>query len=120
MELVPLLVIVWLHFVSDFILQTHEMAINKSKSNVWLTKHIVAYTVPFVIVFGTTYAIINGVLHWMTDWCSSRTNSYFWAKGDTHNFFVSVGADQAVHMTTMILTFIWLQPTILPWLKLLT
>ena len=108
MELTPLILIILLHWLSDFFLQNDQMAQNKSTSNKWLSIHIAVYMVPFMVFFGWKYALLNGALHWITDWCSSRGAKYFWEKGDVHNFFVVVGADQAVHYLCLILTYVWL------------
>lgn len=97
------LAIVWMHFICDFLLQNDSMAINKSKSNYWLTVHILAYSAP-MCVFGLKYAIVNGILHWITDYISSRMTTKLWLAGKRHWFFVVIGADQAVHMSCLLLT----------------
>lgn len=106
--MVDLLLIVWLHFLSDFILQTDSMAMNKSKSNAWLGLHVLVYSLPFLLVFGWKFALVNYLGHFATDWISSRVTSRLWQKGERHWFFVVIGADQAVHLSTLLLTYQWL------------
>lgn len=126
MGIYDILLIIWAHFVADFMLQNDKMAQNKSTSNIWLTNHIMVYSAamlgimaPFVyfmdaanshiqLLWLLVWVAINGALHWITDWCSSRATSYLWQKGDRHNFFVVVGADQAIHLSTMVVTWAWL------------
>jgi len=98
-----LIVIFWLHFIADFILQTDEMALNKSKSFKWLSLHALTYGIPFLL-FGWKYAIINSAAHWLVDCVTSRITAYLWSKGERHWFFVVIGLDQAIHMTILVLT----------------
>ena len=118
------------HWVSDFILQSGWMATNKSKSNLALSAHIITYTTSLMVVVCApivlfTYispaytsaaqmsiiasliiwALINGVFHFMTDYYTSRWTSRLWQAGDTHNFFVVIGLDQAIHYITLFGTF---------------
>jgi len=101
--------VVWLHFISDFILQTDRMAMNKSKSNAWLELHVTVYALPF-LWFGWQYAAVNWVLHFATDWASSRATSKLWQKGERHWFFVVIGLDQAIHLTSLVLTLSLVRP----------
>lgn len=117
--------VIWLwfvHWVADFILQTSEQAAGKSTSNVWLTKHVVTYTA--VIALGVmlydvvtpvpnrplagVFVYLNGALHWTTDYFTSRYNARMWKEGRVHDFFVGVGFDQFIHLTTLVLTAWWL------------
>lgn len=111
--------IFWAHFFADFVAQTNKMALNKSKSNKWLAIHCLAYTTVLLLytcfIFALLYptfslltcmywAIINGIVHFMIDYCTSRGTSYLWKKNEMHWFFTLIGLDQAVHMTVLILT----------------
>jgi len=141
LELLLVLQILFAHWVSDFVLQSHWMATNKSRDWLALTAHAVTYTVSmllimFVFITATMYfntepgtlgsilfvffpvtvayfvavwAVINGVLHFITDAVTSRITSKLWQKGDMHNFFVVVGFDQLLHYVCLFatLTALW-------------
>jgi hypothetical protein len=106
-ELHILIALVLMHFVADFVFQTDKIAINKSHNNWILAKHVGLYALPF-LVFGVKYALVNAVLHFATDYCSSRIASHFWSKDQRHWFFVTIGADQAIHMICLFTTYVWL------------
>lgn len=109
------LALVWIHFVSDFPLQTDKMAINKSKSNKWLLAHCLTYSVLFLLVFGWRFAGVTFLFHFATDWVTSRGTSYLWRHEQRHWFFTLIGFDQAIHLTTLLLTFSWLSPVAFSW-----
>lgn len=105
--------ITWAHFVSDFILQSDAMAKGKSSSNRWLGKHIAAYTAALGVFafFGAAswkgalaYALANGAAHFATDYVTSRMTKRLWEQKRVHDFFVVIGFDQAVHLTTLVAT----------------
>ncbi len=102
-----LIALVWMHFLADFMLQSHKMSINKSKSNKWLLYHVLVYSLIWC-VFGWRFWIINAILHFVVDWFTSRGTSYLWKKQEVHWFFCLVGFDQAIHLTTLILLYNYL------------
>jgi hypothetical protein len=116
--------IILIHWFADFVLQTHEQATNKSKSNYYLTMHVLTYTLvwfafscfygAYIIFYHTLtkgvcfvflFPTITFVCHWITDYLTSRLNTYLYNKGDIHNFFVSVGFDQLLHYAQLLITF---------------
>jgi len=117
MSLMVIFSIIFIHWVADFVLQTHWQATNKSKDNKALTMHVLSYSTVWFLT-ANVYSIITGnylvlalfapikfVSHWITDYFTSRLNSRLWAKGDVHNFFVSVGFDQVLHYLQLFITF---------------
>lgn len=106
-DLTTIILIVCIHTLSDFILQTNKMATNKGTSNFWLTFHVVVYTIPWITI-GWLYALVNGILHWITDWITSRINRRSLSRGSNKGFFVGVGIDQAIHYITLFTTYHWL------------
>ena len=135
------------HWIADFCLQTRWQASNKSKNNEALFNHVGVYTTVlgaatffFPILTDQAYIFfvaLNGVLHFATDYVTSRmTSPLFMAQFDRvdivvpppltgpvekrtearvmmkntfdlHNFFVVVGLDQLIHQITLAAT-LWL------------
>ena len=116
MSLTIIFGIILSHWFADFVLQTHWQASNKSKDNMALTSHVFTYSSVWAMLSLILYFINGGidiflfapitfVCHWVTDYFTSRLNSKLWAKGDVHNFFVSVGFDQVLHYVQLFLTY---------------
>ena len=124
MNLIVIFVILITHWFSDFVLQTDKQAKGKSKNWGDLLGHTSTYSVVWVfascLLFGytnkaqtTEWYVINSLLfagitfvcHTITDYFTSRLNSKLWAKGDVHNFFVSIGFDQVLHYVQLFLTY---------------
>lgn len=98
------------HWVGDFVLQTNWLAANKCKSNAALSQHVLIYTcclaATSVIVRGPTpawmaFTIGNAVLHFATDYFTSRWSSRLYARKDWRKFFVLIGFDQLIHQITL-------------------
>tara|TARA_R110000796_G_scaffold162503_2_gene279284 strand:- start:3132 stop:3542 length:411 start_codon:yes stop_codon:yes gene_type:complete len=124
-----LLTIIYLlltHFISDFIMQSDEMAKGKSTSIYWLTRHVFSYCKTFfvfailyffiLILCGSKcgvgeawlivlYIFINSGLHWVTDYFTSKQVKKYFDVQNFHIGFVVIGIDQFIHATTLILTF---------------
>ena len=96
--------LVWLHFWSDFIMQSDQTAQNKSKDFGVLCKHGLVYGLPFLF-FGWQFWLVNTVLHIFVDFFTSKLTSKLHAAGERREFFLVIGADQAVHLTCLILTY---------------
>ena len=114
-EIQIFLVILFVHYLSDFVLQTDEQAKNKGiGKNLWnrpLFFHVLTYTISWSLFFlvlpidplfyniygWLLFVIFIGVPHYLIDWCTSRIGKPFWEKGDAHNGFCIVGFDQILH-----------------------
>lgn len=114
-----ILLILLTHWVADFILQTDKQAKGKSKEWKHLISHTSTYSLcwfPFLIFSISQYDLLSPillflfipitfVLHTITDYFTSRLNSKLWVEGKTHEFFVSIGADQILHYVQLFLTY---------------
>lgn len=110
------LLILSLHFIADFVLQTEWMAKNKWQDNDALLTHIIVYFIVFLL-FGTIgvastgniwfifYPMIIAIMHYCTDKYSSRITHKLWEQQKTHLFFVVIGADQLFHYIQLLLIY---------------
>ena len=102
------------HWWADFTQQTDEMAIGKSSSNWWLTIHVgvyAAWLTAVLLCFGwlwfkpfqaMVWLFVNIILHWVTDWFTSRWTTRLWKAERRHDFFVVIGVDQLIHAATLL------------------
>lgn len=102
------LMLLVLHFIADFILQSDYMAINKSKDFIALIGHTAVYSLVFIPFYGTGFAAVTFVLHTIQDYFTSRINAKLWQANQRHWFFVGIGADQLLHYVTLAYTAVLL------------
>lgn len=103
-----------IHFLADFGLQTTDQAQKKSVDIIPLAQHVGVYSLVWLIAVLSLsgnittafyFALITFVLHYITDYGTSRIASGFFNKGDYHNGFVVIGFDQIMHYLQLYYTF---------------
>lgn len=111
MSISLIILILITHFIADFMFQTHEQAINKSKSIWFLTQHVGSYTFGLLVFsvmitvmhiqpmhrYMLAWVALNAGLHWITDFFTSKLNARLWKDQQWHWFFVGIGIDQLIH-----------------------
>lgn len=98
-----LILIFFMHYIGDFLLQTRWMGENKSKNMKALLFHILVYTL-WLFPLGVEFAIANGILHLITDFITSRLSSRAYKNNNMSQFWAIIGADQLIHIVTLLLT----------------
>lgn len=116
------IIILLMHWIGDFLLQTDWQAKNKSKNSLALMEHVFTYMsiwfVPILFVYFTGaesyvgwggnmgfFPVITLVIHAIQDYFTSRLNTKLWNEGKVHWFFVSIGFDQLLHFIQLLLTY---------------
>src|SRR5579859_3942608 len=103
------------HFIADFLCQSRKMGENKSTSMFWLSMHILVYTIVlgffssffFAPIQFVNWLVINSVLHFITDFITSRMTTYFYKKQNMKYFWSTIGFDQLVHGLCLFYTSIY-------------
>jgi hypothetical protein len=101
------LVVLLVHWLADFIVQTNWQALNKSENNWALSYHVASYTVCLVIMsafFPTIpwwWVLINGLVHWPVDWCTSRWSASLFHRQKRREMFIVIGFDQFLHQLAL-------------------
>jgi hypothetical protein len=106
-----LVLLLFAHWVGDFLMQSNEMAENKFRSFKWLSIHVAAYSAPIFVVAcllldwrdAALFVALNASLHWLTDAVTSRLAHR--VRDKPKSFFPVIGFDQFIHASTLILTF---------------
>lgn len=101
------ILLIWVHFFADFVLQNDWMATRKSESVCTLLIHCLVYSIPLVL-FGFKFAVINGLLHFLVDFFTCRITKYYSMVNDRRKFFLTIGFDQALHLSFLVLTYVFL------------
>ena len=111
MDIVTILVLIWLHFTFDLILQPQQLARNKSSDITWLGVHCLIYTAPF-LYWGWFFALIVGLLHaltdFVTDFLTSRGTVNAWDDEKKPWLLVLIGLDHAIHLTVLFGMYVYL------------
>ncbi len=108
-----------IHFAGDFLFQSTDMAINKATSLKWLSIHIGVYTfilfIGSIVLFGlnaaVVYALINGGIHFVTDFFTSKMNARLYARENKKWYYTGIGFDQFTHGASLLLTYDYLIST---------
>lgn len=108
--LLEFVVILWAHFIGDFVFQSDYHAKNKSKDALILAEHVLLYSIPFILIsalipVSLMWIFVNAIFHFITDFCTSKISSKLWSENKPHYFFVTIGADQAIHLTTLFVSY---------------
>lgn len=123
--LIPILYILFIHWIADFVFQSDYIAKNKSIDVLVLLLHTVIYIAVFIVGYALIYYIwtdyyimvrpimvsflaFNFVLHFITDFITSKISAYFHKSNQRHWFFVTIGFDQFIHQFTLLFSFIYL------------
>lgn len=111
------LMIIFTHWIADFVAQNDRMAIGKSSQWGPLLEHTALYTLIWMVVIFTYGASTNAsikllwflpitfICHTATDYYTSRVNAQLWKEEKRHQFFVSIGFDQVLHYVQLWFTF---------------
>ena len=97
------------HYVADYWFQTEKQALGKSgrdSESTWLlTKHVLTYSLPFLVLFGFKFAVVTFVLHWITDRMSAPLAAYFYKAGRLRRFHQVLGFDQLIHTFSLLFAY---------------
>lgn len=132
-SILHIILILFIHFIADFLCQSRTMATKKSTSVYWLSAHVGVYTLvtfmgwvlflsiddgydndfgDFLLrVFVTIYnygfqlLLFTYVSHWVTDFITSKITTHYYKQEKWFEFFTVIGIDQFIHATTLLLTY---------------
>lgn len=107
------------HWVADFLFQSRWMAVEKCSNIKALISHVAIYTITMAIMLSSAnifnndnklslflfWIIINGLLHFATDFCTSKITKRLYVLDNKHLFFAMIGFDQVIHYGCLLYTY---------------
>jgi ABC-type cobalt transport system substrate-binding protein len=121
LDLTDVVLILLIHLVADFVFQSEQWALNKSKAWSPLLKHTATYSslwfLPMWLMSGALvnallFVVVTFVAHTTTDYFTSRVVSKQFAAGHygspIPNFgaFSTIGVDQVLHYIQLFVTYL--------------
>lgn len=85
------------HLIGDYVLQSHDMAVNKTKNSYWALYHAIMYSLPFVLLTHNLITLlIICITHFLIDRFRlaiyiTKLKNYLFGKFDTSVFDLSNG-----------------------------
>lgn len=121
MNLLTIFIVLFAHYISDFWLQSKNMAEKKSTNIYWLLTHCIVYGIGLFLIlfFGNTlsfinvngyielivFSVLNVIIHFFVDYVTSRITSKLYNKKKYRMFFNVIGFDQLIHTMTLLISF---------------
>lgn len=123
MQWYVILIILFWHWLADFVFQDEKDAINKWHSMSALYSHTLDYSASFFfpiwilltldkynifggLVLSAVFMIVTFICHTTTDYFTSKWTHKLWDEGKTHDFFVAIGLDQFLHGAQLMGTYV--------------
>jgi len=107
-----LVLLLLVHWLADFALQTQEQANNKYKDILALGMHALTYGAAMTLAIFCIYKTLAGCIvvgciifvfsHFLIDMFTSKVTHELYEQKRYHDFFVVIGFDQLLHMLTII------------------
>lgn len=108
------LLVLFAHFVGDWVLQSLWGDPKNKTDNFVLAKHVAFDITPPLLlvaalvggVWGPLWVLLNMVWHGATDALTSRMTKYFYQQNgyDSKGFWITIGADQFAHVAVLFWT----------------
>lgn len=116
--ILSILLILFIHWMADFVLQTDHQATTKSENFRSLFHHTLIYSSCWLVLWPLlgmdtlTFVGFTFLAHTLTDFFTSKLSARFRKEKKERAFFIGLGFDQLLHYTQLILTYTYLyEPT---------
>lgn len=109
-----------MHIVADFLLQGSSFSKLKQSKITYLLLHVGIYTAFFIVlspvllaltfVQGLIFSLINGAAHLIVDFITGKFKKMYWEVNE-NKYIAAISLDHIVHITILIITYLYLFPT---------